>query len=98
MSTGRSLTDKIADTLRAYEVLREPLTNPDLTAILQKMTGPDAQAAVAAAGDPNAYVALVQASLSLVRTLAANDRTAMMAAAIITQSGVVRPVLEEGEL
>ena len=48
----------------------------------------------ASAGDVQAYAALVQAALNLTRVVAANDRAAMIAAVMLTQSGVSRPQLD----
>ena len=92
--SGRTITDKIADTRRAFEVFREELTPPIQRETLTKMTGPDALAAIAATGSIEAYEKMVQSSLSLARLIAANDRAALLAAAMVTQSGVARPVIE----
>jgi len=89
----RSLTDKIADARRAYEVLREDLTSDVMRNVLGNMTGAQMQAA-ADVNDVQAYAALVQASLNLTRIVAANDRAAMIAAVMLTQSGVSRPQLD----
>lgn len=93
MATQRSLTDKIADARRAYEVLRDELTTDVMRSVLNDMTGAQMQAA-ASVGDVQAYAALVQASLNLQRVVSANDRAAMIAAVMLTQSGVSRPQLD----
>ena len=93
MATQRSLTDKIADARRAYEVLRDELTTDVMRNVLNDMTGAQMQAA-ASAGDVQEYAALVQAALNLTRVVAANDRAAMIAAVMLTQSGVSRPQLD----
>lgn len=94
---GRSVAEKIGDTRQAWEAFREELTPQAQRELLEKMTGPEARAAVAAAAatDPRSYAAIVRASLDLYAIIAANDRMALMAAATITQSGVVKPVIEE---
>jgi len=93
MSTYRSRTDKIADALGAYNVFRDELTPDIMRTVHNNMTGAQQQAA-AEAGDVQAYAALVQASLSLTRIVAANDRAAMIAAVMLTQSGISRPQLD----
>jgi hypothetical protein len=91
MSTLRSRTDKIADALGAYNVFRDELTPEVMRNVLGNMT--DAQRAVDV-GDVQAYAALVQASLQLQRVIAANDRAALVAAVLLTQSGIARPQLD----
>jgi hypothetical protein len=93
MAPQRTVNDRIADALIAYNVFREELTPENMRSVLEDMTGAQKQAA-AEAGDVTAYAALVQASLSLQRLVFANDRTAMLAAVMATQSGVSRPTLE----
>lgn len=92
-SAGRTPAQKAADTVSVYEVLREQITHETMRTVLGNMTGAQMQA-TAESGDVQAYAALVQASLSLQKVVSANDRAAMLAAAIVTQSGVVRPQLE----
>jgi hypothetical protein len=93
MAQQRTVNDRIADALTAYNVFREELTPENMRSVLEDMTGAQKQAA-AEKGDVQAYAALVQASLSLQRLVFANDRTAMLAAVMATQSGVSRPTLE----
>jgi len=97
MSTGRTLTDKIADTRAAFAILREEITPTAMREVLEDMTSAQRQLAAAQDGDAAAYAALVQASLQLHRAIAANDRTAMIAAAMLTQSGIARPVIDATE-
>jgi hypothetical protein len=98
----RSVSDKIADAVKAYNAFRDEVTPPQMRAVLENMTGAQQQAA-AEVGDVQAYAALVQASLNLQRVIAANDRAALIAAVMLTQSGISRPSLDvieggEGEL
>ena len=93
MTQQRSLTDKIADARRAYEVFREELTPPNMRSVLDNMTGAQ-MTATASSGDVQAYAALVEASLRLNSLVSANDRAALMASVMLTQSGVSRPSLE----
>jgi hypothetical protein len=100
MPTPRTVSDKIADTRRAYEAFRDELTTPDLRAMLLLTTGPEAQAQmvkVAESGDYESYRQLVQTSLSAQRIVSGNDRAAMLAAAMVTQSGVVKPVIDPSD-
>jgi len=90
------VSDKIADTIQAYNVYREELTPENMRQVLEKMTGGQQQAA-AQAGDAQAYAALVQASLQLQRLVFANDRAALIAAVMTTQSGVSRPIIDTSE-
>jgi hypothetical protein len=96
MAQQRSITDKIADAHRAYEAFREELTTGTMRSVLSDMTGAQMQA-TASSGDVQAYAALVQASLNLQRVVAANDRAALIAAVMLTQSGVSRPQIDLGD-
>lgn len=93
MRTTRTISDKIGDALQAYNAFRDELT-PDVTReTLASMTGAQQQAA-AQVGDVQAYAALVQAAITLQRLISANDRAALVAAVLLTQSGVARPNLD----
>jgi len=92
MAQYRSLSDKIADARRAYEALRDDLTSDTLRAMGETTT--KAQAEAAEAGDISRYAAWVDASINVQRVIAANDRAAMIAAVMLTQSGVSRPQLD----
>lgn len=93
MAYQRTVSDKIGDTIVAFSAFREELTPENMRSVLENMTGSQQQAA-AQAGDAQAYAALVQASLSLQRLVFANDRAALIAAVMLTQSGVSRPQLD----
>lgn len=93
MRTTRTTADKIGDALQAYNAFRDELTPDVMRDTLNSMTGAQQQAA-AEVGDVQAYAALVQASLSLQRLISANDRAALVAAVLLTQSGVARPNLD----
>lgn len=93
MPQPRTLDQKIGDTVQAFAVLRDEVTPPSFRGLINKLTevpvGPDT--------DMVAYASLVQGSLHLARIIAGNDRNAMLAAAIITSSGVrTVPIPEEG--
>ena len=93
MRTARTTSDKIADALQAFNAFRDELTPDVMRDTLNSMTGAQQQAA-AQAGDVQAYAALVQAALNLQRLISANDRAALVAAVLLTQSGVSRPNLD----
>lgn len=95
MSTYRTPQQKANDARDAYLILREEVTLPEMRSVLGAMTSQ--QTAAAAVGDIQAYAALVQAALKLQSIIAANDRVVMVAAAILTSSGVTRPSIETGE-
>jgi len=87
---SRTVQQKIGDTHTAFEALREVLTPDPMRALIGRMSeigsNPDEKVDIAA------YASLVNGSLALARIVAANDRAAMLAAAMITQTGVSRPV------
>jgi hypothetical protein len=95
MAPQRTPDQKANDALRVFNLLRDEVTPPIMREVMQDMTNAERQAGANTTGDVQAYAALVQASLSLQRVIAANDRMTMMAAAILTSSGVTRPVIEE---
>ena len=93
MRTTRTITDKIVDATTAFNAFRDELTPDIMRATLHSMTGAQQQAA-AEIGDVQAYAALVQAALNLQKVISANDRAAVVAAVLLTQSGVSRPNLD----
>ena len=95
-TTARTPSQKAADTVTVYEEFRDQLTPANKRQVMADMTGAMQQAA-AEVGDVQAYAALVQAAITLDRVISANDRAAMLAAAIVTQSGVVKPVINTDE-
>lgn len=92
----RTATDKIADARQAFNVFRDELTTDQMRNVLGKMTDAQSQAA-AQSGDASATAAIVMASIQLQRVIAANDRAALLAAVMATQSGVSRPQLDTTE-
>lgn len=93
MATHRSLPEKVQDVKTTFVQFAELLTPPNMRQVMEDMTGAQQQAA-AQAGDVQAYAALVQASIQLQRLVFANDRAALIAAVMATQSGVSRPQLD----
>lgn len=93
MRNTRTTTDKVADAMQAFNAFRDELTPDVMRETLNSMTGAQQQAA-AQVGDVQAYAALVQAAITLQKIIAANDRAALVAAVLLTQSGVSRPNLD----
>lgn len=94
-NSNRSPGQKASDAREVFLLLRDEVTPPIMRELLDSMTNAQKQAAVNM-GDAQAYAALVQAALQLQRVIAANDRTVMVAAAMLTASGVSRPIIETG--
>lgn len=100
MAQQRTLPEKVEDVKTTYYQFRELLTPEEMRRIHDSMTGAAQQQAAAEVGNVQAYADLIQASLSLRRVVSANDRAALIAAVLATQSGVARPqldVINEGE-
>ena len=93
MANYRTLPEKVQDVKTTYSQFRELLTPPVMRELHDQMTDAQKQAAISN-GDVQVYVNLVQAGLALNRIVSGNDRTALMAAVMATQSGVSRPQLE----
>lgn len=93
MANYRTLPEKVQDVKSTFAQFQELLTSENTRSVLEHMTGAQMQA-TAATGDVQAYAALVEASLRLHSLVSANDRAALMAAVMATQSGVSRPSLE----
>lgn len=85
MTLHRSNEQKVADTATVFNALRDEITPAPFRNLINKMV----EFPVTEGTDMAAYASLVQASMSIARIVAANDRQALLAAAIITQSGRV---------
>ena len=96
MTRERTVTQKVGDWNTAFEATREAITPAGLRNLIDRL----ASFPVNDATDAAAYASLVQSSMSVARIVAANDRAAAISAAMLTQSGVSRPVIgdtiEEG--
>lgn len=91
MATHRTNEQKVADVAVVYNALREELTPNVLRLMMQAMTPQDVT-------DAQQNLVFLQGSFQLARLISANDRAAMLAAAMLTQSGVARPVIaDEGD-
>ncbi len=77
-----TVEDKVAMWVAAYRAIRDELTMPELRA---------AQDAL------NRTEGMLVTSLAVARLIYANDRTAAIAAAVITTYGGVRPIVVEAE-
>jgi hypothetical protein len=93
MAQQRSLPEKVQDIKSTYEQFKELLTTPEMLALMQGMTGPEAQQAVALTGDVKLLVQVVHASMDLQKVISANDRAALIAA-VAAVTGT-RPSLTE---
>jgi len=93
MANQRSAQEKAADAVAAFSLLRDEVTPPVMREVMAKMDQMQAEVAALPDGGQK-YLDLVQTSLSLRRVIAANDRAVMLAAAILTSSGVSRPVID----
>lgn len=91
----RTLPDKVRDIKSTYEQFRELLTTDDTRAMLDKMTGPEAQQQVANAGDVRAYAEVVRASIDVQRMIAGNDRAALLAAVMANGGSPARVITDE---
>jgi hypothetical protein len=92
MAQHRTNDQKVADVKYVFDLLRDEVTPPILRQMMAAMTPKD----------PTNFeqnLAFLQGSFQLARLISANDRAAMIAAAMLTQSGVVKPVFTtEGEV
>lgn len=93
MTQTRTIEQKVGDATAVFNALRAELTPEPIRALVTQMT----TIPVTETTDIAAYAAMVQASLHLARVVSANDRTAMIAAAMLTQSGVSRPTFNPDE-
>lgn len=93
MAQTRTVEQKVGDALEVFNALRAELTPEPMRALVTKMTS----IPMGENTDVAAYASLVQASLHIARVVAANDRFAMIAAAMLTQSGVSRPIIVDEE-
>ena len=94
MANQRTLSEKVQDVRTTFTQFQEWLTPPEQRDLLATLTGPEMQVKAAESGDFTAYTELVNASLSLSRIVAANNRAALIAAVLTTASGVARPILD----
>lgn len=88
MPQPRTVEQKVGDASVAFTALRDEITPPPFRNLINEMTSYP----VTEGTDMVAYASLVQASMGIARIIAANDRAALIAAAMLTQSGgVTRP-------
>lgn len=96
MPQARTLEDKVSDAVKAYSVFREELTPPQVRGLITAMTNVSLKED-AKPEEVTAYASLVQSSMGLARLVSANDRAALIAAVMATQSGVSRPIISTDE-
>lgn len=92
MSRNRTPHEKVADWLAVYQAISAEVTPPELRAMLGKFNE-----VMGAATDPAEAISLLQQSMNLARLVSANDRTAVLAAAMLTSGGGARVVTIPGE-
>lgn len=93
MSRDRTVTEKTEDAVTAFNILSSEITPPQFRDIVNALQAiPPATPEEGVEGF-NRYVNAVNASLGIARVVMANDRAAMIAAAMLTQSGVSRPII-----
>ena len=108
-SRDRTREDKVGDLKWAFDMLRMELTPQTMRDFITKLSTTPAPEPITGSEDPaiimanskalEAYAALVQSGMAVGRMVTANDRTAMIAAAMMMQSGVSRPVIDaDGEV
>lgn len=104
MTVNRTVEEKVGDILKAYNAISAELTEPTLRHLSQQVIDVGALLLESIAQDPTGpsadqslrqYASLVQDSVLLSRVVAGNDRSAMIAAAMLVQSGVSRPVIQD---
>lgn len=93
--SNRTPAQKAADAVAIFNLLKDEVTPTIQREVRDAMTSAERQAGLQAGGDVQAYAALVTSAISLQRLIGANDRTVMMAAAILAAGGgVSRPMLD----
>lgn len=98
MSTPqRSVSEKATDLLTAFNIIRDEITPPEFRAVIHNVTQVPPATEEEGVEGFNRYVNALNASLGVSRVVMANDRAALLAAAMITQSGVSRPVISTDE-
>ena len=90
MATQRTLSEKTEDIKRTFEQFAETLTDPKMRE--QAVQWQAASESAALAGDAGTYSALASAQVVLTKTIAANDRAALIAA-VMANSGAPARVL-----
>src|SRR3954470_1869018 len=97
MTQQRKGAAKIAGARQAFAAFRDEITDETLRQWMATLN--EAATNATTAGNMDAYVELVRLSLQVQRVIAGNDRSALLAAVLATQSGVSRPVFnpDDGE-
>lgn len=94
-SRNRTVDEKVGDWKRAFDAMLDEATDPRLSAVIDNLAAIPAPKEEDGLAGFDAYVTAINSSLSIVRVVRADRRTAMIAAAMLTQSGgVSRPILD----
>lgn len=96
MARERTVTEKVADAMTAFEAFRYELTPPALRTMMEQLTAatPQDHESLNDLDAIQAYLGQVNAAVGASRLVFANDRAALIAAVMLTQSGVARPMLD----
>jgi hypothetical protein len=94
-SRDRTVPEKVGDWNVAFGAVADTLTIPQFNEAIRILGTLPAPVAEDGITGFNEYITAVNASLALARLVAANNRTAAIVAAMLTQSGVSRPVIAE---
>ncbi len=84
MTTNRTVEERVGDWQRAFNAIREEVTPPVMRNLMANLQG------VENTNDLGTYVGLA-------RLVMANDRMSALVAAMLTQAGVSRPVIEDND-
>ena len=98
-SSNRTPTQKALDWSEAFNLISNSLVVPQFDQVVKNLglvTPPDPESETFLA-DFNEYLTAINASLSIVRVVRADTRTAAIVAAMLTQSGVSRPTIDVTE-
>jgi hypothetical protein len=91
MAYQRTLPEKVQDVKTTFAQFAEWLTADPLRQLTDQAN--EAASLAATQGDYKTYAEMVQARIQVQRVVSANDRAALFAAVMATQSGVARPNL-----
>lgn len=94
MSRDRSVQDKVADWMTAFEAIKAELTPAPLRVMMRQLTEAVPPEGTDDLDQVKAYVERVNVATALSRLIFTNDRAASVTAAMLTQSGVSRPQLD----
>jgi len=94
VASGRTIEQKVGDWLRAFNAISAELTPPGMREVLRTLKTRDPLEGESPEEYMKDQFAVAQ---SIGRIVSANDRTAAIAAAMLTQSGIGRPPVDYPE-